>query len=91
MAEIIIFEHRDLRGAHRHIFDAEPNFDAPDDNFFNDRMSSFVVVSGVWQFYLHRDYVSPIGREVGPGVYRWVEDFWSAQPNDQASSVRCVQ
>lgn len=48
----------------------------------NDRMSSAIVLSGVWQLCEHRDYG---GRciELGPGKYRTLPDF-----NDVVSSLR---
>lgn len=43
---IIIFEHRDFRGRHRHIFGQEADLNNAEDNTLHDRMSSFVVLSG---------------------------------------------
>ncbi len=54
----------------------------------NDQISSFVVVSGRWQFYRHRDFVEPVGPVFGPGYYRWVGDV--GVPNDHVSSFQCV-
>lgn len=51
MAEIVLFEHANYHGAHKHLFGSETNLNAPDDNFFNDKVSSFVILSGRWQFY----------------------------------------
>lgn len=55
---------------------------------WNDQISSIVVVSGQWQFYLHRDFVEPLGPVLGPGYYPWVEAVGIR--NDQVSSFRCV-
>jgi hypothetical protein len=54
----------------------------------NDRISSFIIVSGRWQFYRHRDFIEPLGPVFGPGYYHWVEEV--GIPNDQISSFKCV-
>jgi len=55
---------------------------------FNDQISSFIIVSGIWKFYLAAGYNLPAGGELGPGYYSWVEDY--GIPNDQVSSIKCV-
>jgi hypothetical protein len=49
MAEIILFEHINFEGAHRYLFVSDDDLGSAYDNF-NDITSSFVVVSGEWQF-----------------------------------------
>lgn len=88
MAEIILFEHINFHGAHKHLFTSEPNLNASDDNFFNDAVSSFVVVSGWWQFSRDADYNGPDSQWFGPGIYNWVENV--GVPNDSVSSVAHV-
>lgn len=88
MAQIIIFEHRNLHGNHKHIFTSEPNLNAGDDNFFNDKLSSFVIVEGRWQFFRDSNFGNPASQVLQPGVYRWVEDF--GIPNDSVSSLRLL-
>jgi hypothetical protein len=84
---IIIFEHRDFRGRHRHIFGQEANLNNSEDNTLNDRMSSFVVLSGTWTFFRHSNFVEQVGgRTFGPGQYESVSDF--NIPNDAVSSLR---
>lgn len=84
---IIIFRHRDFRGAHRHIFGEEANLGNSEDSTLNDQMSSFVVLSGNWRLFRHSNFVEPVGgRTFGPGQYSWVGDF--SVPNDQVSSLR---
>lgn len=39
MAHIILFENINFHGAHKHVVYDEPNLNASDDNFFNDRVS----------------------------------------------------
>jgi hypothetical protein len=55
--------------------------------WWNDKISSIVVVSGVWKFFEHRDFK---GKEwtLGPGYYRWVEDV--KIPNDTISSFKPI-
>lgn len=87
--ELVIFEHIDYRGHHRHIYDVEKNLNHQEDPTMNDKMSSFVVVSGVWKFYRHAAFQSPYPGEFGPGRYSWVEDH--GIENDQVSSMRCIR
>ncbi|UEM22759.1 beta/gamma crystallin family protein [Skermanella mucosa] len=54
----------------------------------NDQISSFVVVSGAWIFYQDINYQSQVGRIYGPGSYPNVAQ--AGLPNDQISSLRCV-
>jgi Beta/Gamma crystallin len=65
----------------------EPNLAAGDDSFFNDRVSSIVVVEGHWHFFRHVNFVDLIGI-LNPGVYPWVQDV--GFPNDQMSSLLLV-
>jgi hypothetical protein len=37
MAAVILFEHRNFRGNHKHVFMTEPNLASAEDSFFNDR------------------------------------------------------
>ena len=56
-------------------------------SFWNDRISSVVVLGGVWRFYEHWHYE---GRywDVGPGYYHWVEEI--GIPNDLISSFQLI-
>jgi hypothetical protein len=84
--QIIIFEHRDFRGRHRHIFGEEANLNNAEDNTLNDRMSSFVVLSGTWRFFRHANFTEQVGSTFSPGQYESVGDF--GIPNDAVSSLR---
>jgi hypothetical protein len=67
---IIIFEHANFRGHSRNIFGSEPDLNHPDDNSLDNRVSSFVVLSGAWNFFLNANFNNGYG--VGPfgaGVY----------------------
>lgn len=88
MSEIVLFQHTNFRGAHKHLFVSEPNLAAAEDSFFNDKISSFVIVSGRWQFFRDVNYMGPASVVFGPGVYNWVESF--GIPNDSISSIRRI-
>jgi hypothetical protein len=81
-AHIILFEHKNFRGAHKHVLGPESNLDARDDNFFNDRASSLVVLRGNWELCRHKDFASS-AVVLGPGRYPWVGDVGLA--NDSLS------
>ncbi|MGB9137075.1 MAG: beta/gamma crystallin-related protein [Pseudonocardiaceae bacterium] len=87
---VILFEHANFRGAHKHVFTAEPNLNADDDDFFNDKTSSLAVLKGNWAFYsnagLHsQDQYPPI---LGPGGYPFVGSVQIV--NDQMSALQPV-
>jgi len=86
MPHIILFEHRDFHGAHKHVFCPEPNLAAGDDNFFNDKVSSFIILEGSWQFFRDINFESPQNIILGPGKYPWVQDI--GIQNDTISSLR---
>ncbi len=88
MSEIVLFEHVNFHGAHKHLFGSEPNLAAPDDSYLNDKISSFVIVAGTWQFFRDINYTGPASNVFGPGRYVWVENV--GIPNDSISSVRRV-
>ncbi|HEY7200800.1 MAG TPA: beta/gamma crystallin-related protein [Candidatus Dormibacteraeota bacterium] len=86
--EVILFEHANFRGRHRHVLNAEDNLNADDDDGFNDSVSSIVVVSGSWQFFRNSGFDDDYPSILGPGVYPWVEDVDIR--NDDLSSLRVV-
>ena len=88
MAHLILFEHRNFHGAHKHIFRSEDNLNAGDDSFFNDKTSSFVILDGRWQFFRDSGFNNPASNVFGPGIYDWVEAH--GIPNDSISSVKLV-
>jgi hypothetical protein len=55
----------------------------------NDKVSSFIVISGKWQFFLDDDFQKPAGPPCGPGYYPYVE--YLKIPNDHISSFKCIQ
>lgn len=56
---------------------------------WNDQVSSFIIVSGKWQFYRDINFQTPEGAVLGPGYYSWVEDYGIG--NDSISSFKCVE
>ncbi len=83
---IIIFQHTNFRGQHRHIFDEEGNLNHSDDGSLNDKISSFVILEGEWQFFRHANFVVPYAKKLGPGRYSRVADH--GIENDQVSSLK---
>jgi hypothetical protein len=93
-AEIILFEHANFHGAHKHVYGPEANLNAGDDSFFNDRVSSMVVLSGNWQVFRHSNFREPYPVVLGPGKYPWVggvrilnDDMSSLRPTTEAATV----
>jgi hypothetical protein len=79
--EITLFTDRDFRGGRVTV--ARDTFDLADIGF-NDRASSLIVRSGVWQLCEHKDFGGHCA-EFGPGEYRELPNF-----NDSISSAREV-
>ncbi|MEZ4312887.1 MAG: beta/gamma crystallin-related protein [Polyangiaceae bacterium] len=87
MSQVMLFEHASYHGAHKHVFDQEPNLNALDDRYFNDKVSSLVVMDGEWGFYQDAGYVGQYPNLLGPGKYRSVSAMNIR--NDDMSSLRC--
>jgi len=85
---VILFEHANFRGEHKHVFQAEPNLDAPEDNYFNDRVSSIAVIWARWEFFRRPNFVNLYPSILAPAaaLYPWVEDL--GIQNDDISSLR---
>lgn len=82
----MLFEHANFRGAHKHLLRAEHNFNAADDSFFSDRVSSLAVRQGRWRCFRHANYIAPYPPLLAQGLYPWVGDIGIA--NDDMSSAR---
>jgi hypothetical protein len=69
---IILFEHWQFHGRHRHVFKDESNLDTladqPQDKDFSIITSSIVVLEGTWEFFKESGFKEKIG-ELGPGQY----------------------
>lgn len=101
MAEIILYVDSQFSGQHTHLFRTTWDFTTlsitaginNDGTTWNDQTSSFVIVSGVWQFFRdvgapgHGAMGNPAG--LGPGLYSWVEDV--GIDNDALSAVSLVR
>jgi len=91
-SEIIPFIDAHYHGNHKHVFHEEDNLGADDDNGFNDAVSSFHILSGLWVFYSDWHFQNPYadGRQYGPAIDgSWVEAI--GIKNDDMSSLRSVQ
>ena len=84
LPEIVIYEHIDFGGASER---TNLNWYYVGD-WWNDKISSIVIASGVWQFFEHWHYEGA-SWVLGPGYYRWVES--ANIPNDIISSFKCIQ
>jgi hypothetical protein len=82
----VLFEHANFHGAHKHVFGIESNLNAGDDNFFNDKVSSILVLAGAWEFFRDSGFQGSYGVVLGPGLYPWVEAV--KIKNDDMSSLR---
>lgn len=93
--EVILFEHANFRGAHRHVFQAEEDLNAtaavpagtpgPAGGPFDKRTSS-MVVRGTWLIYTEQHLTGP-ERKVGPGVYPDVQKPPLKLGNDKIRSL----
>jgi hypothetical protein len=57
---------------------------------FNDKMLSFKVHKGHWQFYLDSNFKRAIGPVLGPGEYPSVVDALDDRRADNISSIMLV-
>jgi hypothetical protein len=82
---VILFEHANFHGRHKHVFKEEPNLNAPDDNSFNDITSSIVVLKGRWEFFIDSDFQGRTGDILSVGLYPWVAQ--KPHPNIQNDAI----
>jgi Beta/Gamma crystallin len=102
MAHIILYIDANFGGLHTHVFDAVDNLqnialggvDSGIDGDWNDKVSSFVILEGNWQFFENWRFDTPlgIGNTLGPGFYPWIEDAGACghRSNDRLTSLRPV-
>jgi Beta/Gamma crystallin len=98
MPQIILFVDVFFGGLHTHIFESTSDFTqlalggvgTNVGGSWNDIVSSFVIVSGTWQFFKDINFQFQQGTQpsFGPGLYPFVE--WFGIDNDAISSVRVV-
>ena len=90
LGQVLLFEHGALHGAHKHIFNAEINLNADDDDSFNDLTSSLVVFPGdpgqvAWHLYRDADYQGAFDVLLGAGRFASLTPIHVV--NDQLSSL----
>jgi hypothetical protein len=86
VGSVILFDNEYLRGAHKHVFNREPNLNADDDSAFNDATSSIVVLEHEWFAYRDAGYQRSYDVTVGEGVFKQVETAHIAK--DDMSSLQ---
>jgi hypothetical protein len=83
LPELVIYDHIGFGGAYAR---THLSFNFIGD-FWNDRISSLIIVSGVWRFYRDEYYKGP-SWDLGPGYY---ESFFTAKgPDDVVSSFQAI-
>ncbi len=84
MPEVIIYDHVGFKGAFAR---TNLSFHFLGD-FWNDRISCLIIVSGVWRFY-RDEYYKGDHWDLGPGFY---ECFFAEKgPDDVVSSFQCIE
>lgn len=83
LPEVVIYDHIGFGGAYAR---TNLSFHYVGD-YWDDRISCIVVVSGIWRFYRDEHYKGPHW-DLGPGYY---ESFFAeAGPDDKISSFQCI-
>ena len=83
LPEIVVYDHMGFKGAH-----ARTNLSFHHlGKFWNDRISSLIVVSGVWRFY-RDDFYKGDHWDLGPGFYECF--FTDKGPDDVVSSMQAI-
>ena len=83
LPEVIVYDHTGFRGAY-----ARTNLSFHYlGEFWNDRISSLIVVNGVWRFY-RDEYYKGDHWDLGPGYYECF--FTDAGPDDVVSSFQAI-
>ncbi len=83
LPEVVIYDHAGFKGAYAR---TNLSFHFLGD-YWNDRISSLIVVSGVWRFY-RDDYYKGDHWDLGPGFYECF--FTDAGPDDVVSSFQAI-
>jgi hypothetical protein len=81
-AQIVLFEHRNFHGDHRHLFMTQKDLGLEQ---FDNVTSSLAILSGTWATFADPDLRRPYDVSLGPGLYPWVEDVGIR--NDDLSSL----
>jgi hypothetical protein len=105
VAQIILYVDANFGGLHTHFWGNESDFTrlalfgvGAGNGDWNDKVSSFVIVSGYWQFFKDINFQTQQGKgnnapgkpagTFGPGEYSWVQD-WGID-NDAISSIKLI-
>ena len=83
LPEIVVYDHVGFKGAYAR---TNLSFHYLGD-FWNDRISSVIVVNGVWRFY-RDEYYKGDHWDLGPGFYE--SFFTAAGPDDVVSSFQAI-
>jgi beta/gamma crystallin len=84
LPELIIYDHVGFKGAYAR---TNLSFHFLGD-FWNDRISSVIIVNGVWRFY-RDEYYKGDHWDLGPGFY---ESFFTEKgPDDVVSSFQAIE
>ncbi len=83
LPEIVVYDHVGFKGAYAR---TNLSFHFLGD-YWNDRISSLIVVSGVWRFY-RDDYYKGDHWDLGPGFYECF--FTEGGPDDVVSSFQAI-
>src|SRR4051812_48495276 len=84
LPELIIYDHACFKGAYAR---TNLSFHFLGD-FWNDRISSLIVVSGIWRFY-RDEYYKGDHWDLGPGFYECF--FTEKGPDDVVSSFQAIE
>ena len=79
LPEIVLYEHANWGGASAQ---TSLNWNYVG-NYWNDKVSSIVVIGGTWRLYEHRDFTGKYW-DYGPGQYAKI-------PNDRVSSFQLIR
>ena len=83
LPELVVYDHVGFKGAYAR---TNLSFHYLGD-FWNDRISSLIVVSGIWRFY-RDEYYKGDHWDLGPGFY---ESFFTEKgPDDVVSSFQAI-
>jgi hypothetical protein len=86
IGEIILFEHPNFQGAHRHVYRTEKDLSEsgnipgvparvrPALGQFDNTTSSIIVVKGTWILYENEGLAERVGDEAKPGAYPNIRD-----------------
>jgi hypothetical protein len=98
MAEIVLYVDSNFGGLHTHLYETTPHFTqlalggvgSGINGNWNDIVSSFVIVSGRWQFFKNENFDFPQGNPAGLGPGHYPSVTAVGIDNDALSSVRLV-